>query len=68
MKTTTDAELKQKGLNALFEALDFVYAQRFITLLNRDPFDYTVWQKNVFENMDVNQISSGAMELRKKKL
>jgi hypothetical protein len=66
MTTITDTEVKQKGLGALVEALGEVDAERFITLLNRDPFDYTLWQRNIFENMDVNQISAKAMALKKK--
>jgi len=66
MTTITDTEVKQKGLNALLEALGEVDAERFITLLNRGPFDYTQWQINAFEKMGVDQISSKAMELRKK--
>jgi hypothetical protein len=62
----TDAEVKQKGLGALLEALGEVDAERFITLLNRDPFDYTVWQRNLFENALVQEISSKAMLLKKK--
>ncbi len=67
MTTLTDTEVKRKGLGALLDALGEVDAERFITLLNRDPFDYTLWQRNIFENMDVNQISSKAMELKNKK-
>jgi hypothetical protein len=67
MTTMTDTEVKQKGLGALLDALGEVDAERFITLLNRDPFDYTVWQRNIFENMDINQISSKAMSLKQKK-
>jgi hypothetical protein len=66
MTTITDTEVKQKGLGALLDALGEVDAERFITLLNRDPFDYTQWQRNAFEKMGVDQISSKAMELRKK--
>ncbi|HEY8929224.1 MAG TPA: hypothetical protein VIM55_08545 [Mucilaginibacter sp.] len=67
MTTITDTEVKQRGLGALLEALGEVDAERFITLLNRDPFDYTTWQKNLFENMGVNDISARAMSLREKK-
>jgi hypothetical protein len=66
MTTITDTEVKQKGLGALLEALGEVDAERFITLLNRDPFDYTTWQKNLFGNLNVEEISSKAMGLRKK--
>jgi hypothetical protein len=62
----TDTEVKQKGLGALRDALGEVDAERFITLLNRDPFDYTTWQKNLFGDLGVNEISSKAMAGRKK--
>jgi hypothetical protein len=65
MTTITDTEVKQKGLGALLEALGEVDAERFITLLNRESFDYTQWQRNLFQNMDVNQISSQAMKLKR---
>jgi hypothetical protein len=66
MTTITDAEVMQKGLGALLEALGKVDAERFTSLLNREPFDYIFWQRNIFENMDVNQISAKAMALKKR--
>jgi hypothetical protein len=64
MIVITDTEIKQKGLGALLDALGEVDAERFITLLNRDPFNYTIWQKNIFEGMTIEQVSSKAMNLR----
>jgi len=66
MTTITDTEVKQKGLGALLDVLGEVDAGRFITLLNRDPFDYTLWQKNLFDGMDIKQLSAKAMEFKKK--
>jgi len=66
MTTITDTEVKQKGLGALLDALGEVDAERFITLLNRDPFDYTTWQKNLFGDLGVNEISAKAMANREK--
>jgi hypothetical protein len=66
MITITDTEIKQKGLGALLDALGEVNAERFITLLNRDPFDYTLWQRNIFEDMSVAQVTAKATALRKK--
>lgn len=66
MATITDTEVKKKGLGALLKELGEVDAERFITLLSRDPFDYTVWQKDMFKNLDIDQLSAEAMALRKK--
>jgi len=31
-----------------------------------EPFDYTKWQENLFENMSIEEISKEAAEYRKK--
>ena len=64
MTPITDTEVKQKGLGALIDALGEVDAERFIMLLNREPFDYTQWQRTVFANMDVYELSKRAMQSR----
>jgi len=43
----TDTELKIKGFNTLVDTLGEVDAERFITLILREPFDYTKWQKHL---------------------
>ena len=62
----TDTEIRLKGLEALINALGEVQAERFISLVLREPFDYTVWQKKLWQDKSVEQISSLAMEFRKK--
>jgi hypothetical protein len=39
--------------------------ERFIMLIQKEPFDYTKWQENLFENMTVEEISKNAAEYRK---
>jgi hypothetical protein len=34
-------------------------------LIQKEPFDYTKWQENLFENMTVEEISRNAAEYRK---
>ena len=60
----TETELRQDGLRALLDALGPVEAERFITLILREPFDYTNWQKQLWADMTVDEISSAAMKLR----
>lgn len=64
MTPITDTEIKQKGLGALIAALGEVDAERFIMLLNREPFDYTKWQKDLFVGLDVRELSRLAMKHR----
>jgi hypothetical protein len=38
-----------------------VEAERFITLVQRDHFDYTTWRESLFENLSLEEISARAM-------
>ena len=67
MNTITDTEIKIKGMDALIAALGEVHAEKFVTLVNREPFDYTTWQKNLWVDKSVEEISRMAMERRKAK-
>ena len=58
----TDSELKRKGIEALIKELGEVEAERFITLLMREPFDYTEWQKQLWKDKTVADLSRDAME------
>ena len=43
----TDTEVKMKGVKALTDSLGSVDAERFIALIQREPFDYTKWQRTL---------------------
>lgn len=60
----TDTEIKVRGLRALADALGHVEAERFITLLMREPFDYTEWRKSLWVERSVEDISKSATEFR----
>ncbi len=62
----TDTEIKLKGFQTLTESLGNVEAERFIALIQREPFDYTKWRDGLDENLSVEQISKKAMALRSK--
>ena len=57
----TDTEIRIKGVEALTVALGEVQAERFITLILREPFDYTKWQRNLWNEKSVEEISKMAM-------
>jgi hypothetical protein len=62
-----DAVLLKRGMEALINALGSVPAERFITVILREPFDYTEWrQDNLFKDMNVEDISGAAMEWHEK--
>jgi hypothetical protein len=61
---TSDTEVRVRGLRALVDALGAVEAERFISLVLREKFDYTTWQRELWVGQSVEQISKAAMELR----
>ena len=55
--------LLSAGMEALIQRLGTVEAERFISIIIREPFDYTEWRKeNLFKGMTVEEISKEAME------
>jgi len=48
----------------LIENFGNVQTERFISLINKEPFDYTKWQENLFEDMTVEELSKKAMANR----
>ena len=62
----TDAEIRLKGLQILAKHLGDVEAERFVALMQREPFDYTKWRQGQDEELSVEGISKKAMRLRKK--
>ena len=62
----TDSEIRTAGLQILIDALGVVEAERFINLILREPFDYTKWQENLWNDKTVDEISTKAMEIKGK--
>ncbi len=63
----TDTVIRTEGTQALMANLGLVEAERFIMLIQKEAFDYTRWQENLFESMSVEEISNKASEFRKMK-
>ena len=60
----TDTIIRSEGMEILARNLGLVDAERFIMLIQKEPFDYTKWQENLFENMTIEEISDKATEYR----
>lgn len=60
----TDAEIKRKGFKILIEKLGDVDAEKFISLINKEPFDYTQWQSTLWSDETIEQVSEKAMNYR----
>ena len=60
----TETVLMKTGMKILIEQLGNIEAERFVSILLREPFDYTEWRKNnVCAGMTVEEISKAAMEI-----
>ena len=53
----TDAQIRSEGMMALLDRLGPAEATRFMTLVQREGFDYTNWRQNLFEGQTVDQIA-----------
>ena len=58
----TDTVLRLEGMNVLIDNLGAVDAERFISLMSREPFDYTRWRQDNLEDDDVRTLSRKAMQ------
>ena len=61
----TDTIIRNEGTRVLMDSLGLVEAERFIMLIQKEPFDYTQWQENLFEDMGIEEISRKAADYRK---
>ncbi|MBK5969197.1 hypothetical protein Thiosp_00916 [Thiorhodovibrio litoralis] len=64
MTAMTDTTLRVKGVQALIDALGEVDAEKFIALMAREPFDYTEWQRQLWPEKSVEELSQAAMARR----
>ena len=60
----TDTIVRNEGTQVLMDNLGLVDAERFIMLIQKEAFDYTLWQENLFEEMSIDEISRKAAEYR----
>ena len=56
----TDTLLRNEGMRILSDNLGLVEAERFISLIIREPFDYTKWQESLFEEMSLEELYNKA--------
>ena len=58
----SDTLVRTEGMKILFDGLGKVDAERFISMIIKEPFDYTKWQNNLFSDMSIRELSSAAMQ------
>ncbi len=63
----TDTKILQRGVQVLVQYLGDIEMERFIALIQREPFDYTHWRQQWVterEEESIEAISRQAMALR----
>jgi len=59
----TDTIVKTEGMKILLDKLGKVDAERFVSLIIREPFDYTAWRSGLQdENISLRELSNKAMQ------
>ena len=61
----TDNILRVDATNILLANLGEVDTERFITMVKRDKFDYTEWQRDLFKGKSIEEIHAMATEYEK---
>ncbi|MDR3111203.1 MAG: hypothetical protein LBU65_16165 [Planctomycetaceae bacterium] len=49
----SDTAIKCEGMKLLRDHLGIVESERFVTLMLRDSFDYTEWQRDLYKDVSV---------------
>ena len=55
-------EVMERGMQCLIDGLGYIEAEQFITLVNRERFDYTEWRKRYFGNMSAEEFNDAAVQ------
>ena len=53
-------ELLSRGMECLIKEMGVVDAEYFIAAVQRERFDYTKWQRDRFDNVDLNSFVNNA--------
>lgn len=64
----TDTEIRVKGIQILAQYLGDIEMERFVALIQREPFDYTQWRQDIDADESIEDISRKAMERRSKQV
>ena len=58
----SDSLLRYEAMNILMLNLGIVDAERFISMVKRDTFDYTEWRRGQWNDQSIDEIFSEATE------
>jgi len=56
----TDSALRYEAMDTLMRTLGLVDAERFISMVKRDTFDYTEWRRSLWNDMTIEEVYAEA--------
>lgn len=59
------SEIMSKGMKCLMEQMGIIEAERFISVIIREKFDYTKWQRDYFDAKTPTEIREEASQFEK---
>ena len=62
----SNVEIMNRGINCLLEKLGVVETEQFISVIMRENFDYTKWQRERFDDMSSEEFHKEAIEYARK--
>lgn len=62
-----DTILRVEAMNVLIEHFGEVDAERFISIIKSDNFDYTKWQRNLWKEKTIDEIYEMAKDFEERK-
>lgn len=65
MNSTVD--IMNRGINCLIEKLGVVDTEQFISVIMREKFDYTKWQRKQFEDVSSDDFNNNAVSYAREK-
>lgn len=63
--TTNTVEIMNRGMQCLTDGLGVVDAEQFISIIIREKFDYTKWQRQYFDQLPPGQFHQNALDYAK---
>jgi len=57
-----EAVLRKSAMQVLVERFGSVDTERFIASIIKEPFDYTEWQRGLYEGMSIDEIVARSAE------
>ena len=63
--TMNTVEVMNRGMECLVENLGIIEAEHFISVIIREKFDYTKWQREHFDKIPAEQLYENAVQYAK---